>query len=61
MKQLNQSMHADDGDWYRLPKEKGLSSQYLLLYEMSLPYGLDLTNMINLDKSSSKVSLSVGL
>jgi hypothetical protein len=57
MKQLNRSMHGDDRIWYRLPEERNLAAQYLLLYEMSLPYGLDLTNMINMDKSSSRVGV----
>lgn len=57
MKQLNRSMHGDEKTWYRLPEERNLAAQYLLLYEMSLPYGLDLTNMINFDKSSSRVGV----
>ena len=59
MKQLNRSMHGDDGGWYRVPDERDLSAQYLLLYEMSLPYGLDLTNRINFDKSSSRVGVTL--
>ena len=53
-KRLNKNMHGDDESYYRLPTEKDLAAQYLLLYEFSLPFGLDLTNMINLDKSASK-------
>lgn len=52
MKRLNKNMHGDDQAMYRLPTERDLSAQYLLLYEMSLPYGLDLNNQINIDKSS---------
>ena len=36
-------------------KTKNLAAQYLLLYEMSLPLGLDLTNQINVDKSATRV------
>ncbi|MGJ8685894.1 MAG: efflux RND transporter permease subunit [Spongiibacteraceae bacterium] len=53
-KRLNKNMHGDDPDYYRLPEQVDLAAQYLLLYEMSLPYGLDLTNMINMDKTASK-------
>ncbi len=42
MKRLNKNLHADDPAWYRLPEQRELAAQYLLLYEMSLPYGLDL-------------------
>lgn len=55
MKQLNQNMNGGDDAFYQLPKERELAAQYLLLYEMSLPYGLDLTNQINLDKSATRV------
>ena len=51
-RRLNRNMHGDDPDWYRLPDQRDLAAQYLLLFEMSLPYGLDLNNQINVDKSS---------
>ncbi|WP_299615526.1 RND family transporter [Pelagibius sp.] len=51
-RRLNKNMHGDDPDWYRLPDQRDLAAQYLLLFEMSLPYGLDLNNQINVDKSS---------
>ncbi len=58
LKRLNKNMHADDPAWYKLPDNQELSAQYLLLYEMSLPYGLDLNNQLNVDKSASKVSIT---
>jgi len=54
-KKLNKNMHGDSADWYRLPDERNLAAQYLLLFEMSLPYGLDLNNQINVDKSAMRV------
>lgn len=59
VKRLNQNMHGDDRSYYRLPETRELAAQYLLLYEMSLPYGLDLTNQINLNKSATKVTLAL--
>jgi hypothetical protein len=56
-KRLNRNMHRDDESWYRLPDERNLAAQYLLLYEMSLPYGLDLNNQINVDKSSTRMTV----
>ena len=55
MKRLNRNMHGDDPAYYRLPMERDLAAQYLLLYEMSLPYGLDLNNQINVDKSAIRI------
>ena len=57
MKRLNQNMHADDPKWYRIPESRALAAQYLLLYEMSLPFGLDLNNQINVDKSASLLTV----
>ncbi|RKZ41563.1 MAG: hypothetical protein DRQ49_04730 [Gammaproteobacteria bacterium] len=54
-KRLNKNMHGDDPAYYRLPEQRDLAAQYLLLYEMSLPYGLDLNNQINVDKSATRV------
>ncbi|NKO00982.1 hypothetical protein, partial [Weissella cibaria] len=59
MKRLNRNMHADDPDWYVIPDNRELAAQYLLLYEMSLPQGLDLTNQIDIDKSSVRLNLTL--
>ncbi len=58
-KRLNKNMHGDDPAWYRLPEERELAAQYLLLYEMFLPYGLDLNNQVNVDKSASRLVISM--
>ena len=59
MRRLNKNMHADDPSWYRLPHERELSAQYLLLYEMSLPYGLDLNNQIDIEKSATRMTVTL--
>jgi len=56
-RRLNKSMHGDDQSWYQLPDQRDLAAQYLLLYEMSLPYGLDLNNQINTDKSATRMTV----
>ena len=57
LKRLNKNMHGDQAEWYRIPDERELASQYTLLYELSLPFGLDLNNQISFDKSSLLVNL----
>ena len=59
MKRLNRNMHGDDTSYYRTPADRELSAQYLLLYELSLPYGLDLNDRINIDKSSTRVTATI--
>lgn len=58
-KRLNKNMHADDANYYRIPDDRELAAQYLLLYEMSLPYGLDLTNQLDMNKSATRVMTMV--
>lgn len=59
MKRVNKSMNADDESFYRVPEDRREIAQYLLLYEMSLPYGLDLTDQIDVSKSATKISLTL--
>ena len=60
IKRLNRNMHADADAAYVLPADRELAAQYLLLYEMSLPYGLDLNNQIDVRKSATRVTATVG-
>lgn len=55
MKRLNKNMHSDDPSYYTLPNDPELAAQYLLLYEMSLPYGLDLNNQIDITKTETRL------
>jgi len=59
MKRLNRNMHGDDESWHRIPGDRELSAQYLLLYELSLPYGLDLNDRLNIDKSATRVTATL--
>lgn len=58
-KKLNRNMHQDDPAWQRLPAAQDLASQYLLMYEMSLPQGLDLNDRVNVDKSATRVTVTL--
>ena len=57
-RQLNQSMHGDDPAFYRIPETRELAAQYLLLYELSLPQGLDLNNQIDTLRSATRMTVS---
>jgi predicted RND superfamily exporter protein len=59
IRRLNKNLHGDDPAWYRIPEDRNLAAQYLLLYELSLPYGLDLNNRVNIDKSSTRVTVTL--
>jgi len=59
IKRLNKNLHGDDAAWYEIPTDRDMAAQYLLLYELSLPYGLDLNDRINIDKSSTRVTVTL--
>ena len=59
LKRINQAMHGGDSAYYRLPDSKVEAGQYLLFYEMNLPFGLDLNNQINVSKSSVRLIATV--
>jgi len=59
MKRLNRNMHGDEDAWYTLPGMRDLAAQYLLLYELSLPLGLDLNNQINVSKSATRMIVTL--
>jgi predicted RND superfamily exporter protein len=55
IKALNKNMHNDDPAYYKVPETRDLAAQYMLLYEMSVPFGHDLNNQINVDKSATRM------
>ena len=56
MKRLNMNMHGDDASFHRIPEDGSLAAQYLLIYELSLPFGSDLNNRIDIAKSSTRLT-----
>jgi predicted RND superfamily exporter protein len=57
MKRLNKTLHGDDDGFYRIPAQADLAAQYLLLYEMALPYGQDLNAQIDVDRSATRMTV----
>lgn len=55
IKRLNRVMNSDDPAFYRIPESQDLAAQYHLLFELSLPFGLDLGNQMNFDKSALRL------
>lgn len=59
IKRINKSLHADDDAFYKIPVSPEEVSQYLLLYELSLPNGMDINNMVTSQKSASRVRVTM--
>ncbi|CCK77225.1 conserved hypothetical protein [Oleispira antarctica RB-8] len=58
IKRLNKNLHANNEDWFKIPDNRELAAQYLLLYELSLPLGLGLDDTINNSRSASRLTVS---
>ena len=68
IKRLNQTMHGGDPAHYSIPdrdsvtaegdtlKARNLIAQYILLYSLSLPQGMELTNQIDIDNRMARVT-----
>lgn len=68
VKRLNKTMNGDKDEFYTIPNKdsviaegdtlsaRRLISQYLLLYQLSLPQGMDLNNQLSLDNSQARVT-----
>ena len=59
IKLLNKAMNGDKQDYYRIPDSRELAAQYLLLYELSVPFGLDLNDRINVPKSATRMTVTI--
>ena len=59
VKRINRSFNGDRQEFYAVPDNRQLAAQYVLLYEMSLPYGLDLNDQLNVDKSASRLVVTL--
>ena len=59
IQRLNMNMHADDPAMMKLPENDRAAAQFLFLYELSLGYGMDLTDQINVDRSAMRISASM--
>ena len=57
LKRLNRNLHDENPEFYRLPDNSDLAAQYLLLYELSLPVGRDLNNLINVERSATRLTV----
>lgn len=58
-KRLNRTLHGEQALYYRVPDDRQLAAQYHLLYELSVPYGLDLNNTIDIDRSATRLTVTM--
>lgn len=57
IKRLNMNMHGDDPAYRKIPENRELVAQYMLLYEMSLPFGQDMNGSVTPDRSAMRFTV----
>ncbi|MEM9897813.1 MAG: MMPL family transporter [Pseudomonadota bacterium] len=56
IKRLNRNLNGEAPTFSAIPDRKELAAQYLLVYELSLPYGLDLNDRVDIDRQTTRVT-----
>jgi len=59
IKRLNKNLNNDDPAYYLIPDSRELIAQYIVLYETSLPFGLGITDRVKLDKSATRLTVTL--
>jgi predicted RND superfamily exporter protein len=57
VKELNQKLQANDLQMFRIPDSREFIAQSLLAYEMSLPLGMGMEQYVNIDRSSTRLTV----
>lgn len=57
IKTIHQQMNNGDDEFYDIPADDQLNSQYFLLYEMSLPYGTNIQDRVNFEKTATRITV----
>ncbi|MBL4608636.1 MAG: MMPL family transporter [Pseudomonadales bacterium] len=60
IKRINKSLHADQNLYYRIPDTREEAAQYQFLFELSLPYGLDMDNILTSERDESRLTVTMG-
>ena len=56
MKRPNRNLNDENPAFDAIPDAKELAAQYLLVYELSLPYGLDLNDRVDINRQTTRVT-----
>ena len=59
IQRINRMLHDDDVAFAVIPDDPAMISQNLLLYEMSLPFGMSLDNQVDFNKQTSHLRIQL--
>ncbi|MCR9205438.1 MAG: MMPL family transporter, partial [Halobacteriovoraceae bacterium] len=57
IKKMNQVLNENNPDFHKIPETQNQVAQYLFLYTLSLPPGMDINDRMSLDNSATRISL----
>lgn len=57
--EISQKLNQDQPQFYRIPQDSDTIAQSMLLYEMSLPFGMGLEERINIDKTATRLTVNL--
>lgn len=57
--EISQKLNQDQPQFYRIPDHSDTIAQSMLLYEMSLPFGMGLEERINIDKTATRLTVNL--
>jgi uncharacterized protein len=56
VKRLNQTLHGGDSEAYRVADTQAANAQAMMLYELSLPLGQDMNQVLDIDRTQTRLS-----
>jgi predicted RND superfamily exporter protein len=56
---IHREMHSGDPAYHRIASTREENAQYFLLYEMSQPYGMDVTDRVDREQSATRVAVTL--
>lgn len=59
IRRLNRTIHGGQQLYYRTPDNPDLAAQYHLLYELSLPYGLDVNHLVDINRQTTRLTVTM--
>ncbi len=59
IRRLNRTIHGGQQLYYRTPDNPDLAAQYHLLYELSLPYGLDVNHLVDINRQTTRITVTM--
>ena len=59
VKKIHQTLHENNPSYFSIPGNRELLSQSVLLYEMSLPFGMGTEEQVDLGKASTRLSVQL--